>query len=115
MAKIPYVNIDKIKELCKSKGLTMKFLSDNILRDKTYFSNIRSGKTRMDDDEVEFIANALETTVEYLTDKTDQKEKPTQKEVDVDKLIETILNLPRDKKEEFAVKFMQMMKEDSDT
>ena len=78
MAKIPYVNIDKIKELCKSKGLTMKFLSDNILRDKTYFSNIRSGKTRMDDDEVEFIANALETTVEYLTDQSDQKEKPTQ-------------------------------------
>ena len=111
MAKIPYVNIDKIKELCKSKGLTMKFLSDNILRDKTYFSNIRSGKTRMDDDEVEFIANALETTVEYLTDQSDQKEKPTSKEIDVDDILKMMLNLPREKKEELLVKFMQMMKE----
>lgn len=111
MAKIPHVNIDKIKDLCKSKGLTMKFLCDQIARDRTYFANIRSGKTRIDDDEIEFIAHMLDTTVEYLTDKTDQKEKPIQSEVDVDKLIETILNLPREKKEELLVKFMEDMKE----
>lgn len=113
MAKIPHVNIDKIKDLCKSKGLTMKFLCDQIARDRTYFANIRSGKTRIDDDEIEFIANMLDTTVDYLTDLTDQKEKPASDEMDVDELLKKMLNLPRDKKEELLVKFMQMMKEEN--
>lgn len=112
MAKIPHVNIDKIKDLCKSKGLTMKFLCDQIARDKTYFANIRSGKTRIDDDEIEFIAHMLDTTVDYLTDLTDQKEKPTPAEVDVDDILKMMLNLPREKKEELLVKFVQMMKEE---
>lgn len=47
MAKIPHVNIDKIKYLCKSKGLTMKFLCDQIARDRTYFANIRRAVRKM--------------------------------------------------------------------
>lgn len=111
MAKIPHVNIDKIKDLCKSKGLTMKFLCDQIARDRTYFANIRSGKTRIDDNEIEVIADLLDTTIDYLTDKTTQKEKPASDEVDIDKMLEVLLSLPREKKEEFAIKFMQMMKD----
>lgn len=111
MAKIPHVNIDKIKDLCKSKGLTMKFLCDQIARDRTYFANIRSGKTRIDDGEIEFIAHMLDTTVDYLTDLTDQKEKPTSEEMDVDDILEMMLNLPREKKEELFTKFVQLMKD----
>lgn len=43
---------------------------------------------------------------------SEQKEKPAETEVDDDKLIEAILKLPREKKEELLVKFMQMMKEE---
>lgn len=43
---------------------------------------------------------------------SEQKEKPAETEVDVDKLIEAVLKLPREKKEELLVKFMQMMKEE---
>lgn len=93
MAKIPHVNIDKIKDLCKSKGLTMKFLCDQIARDRTYFANIRSGKTRIDDDEIEFIANMLDTTVDYLTDLTDQKEKPAGKSADAIELNSMLLRM----------------------
>ncbi|MBQ3178253.1 MAG: helix-turn-helix transcriptional regulator [Clostridia bacterium] len=93
MAKIPHVNIDKIKDLCKSKGLTMKFLCDQIARDRTYFANIRSGKTRIDDDEIEFIAHMLDTTVDYLTDLTDQKEKPTELPADAIELNSMLLRM----------------------
>ena len=93
MAKIPHVNIDKIKYLCKSKGLTMKFLCDQIARDRTYFSNIRSGKTRIDDDEIEFIAHMLDTTVDYLTDLTDQKEKPADLPADAIELNSMLLRM----------------------
>lgn len=93
MAKIPHVNIDKIKDLCKSKGLTMKFLCDQIARDRTYFANIRSGKTRIDDDEIEFIAHMLDTTVDYLTDLTDQKEKPADLPADAIELNSMLLRM----------------------
>ena len=42
--------------------------------------------------------------------KEEQKEKPAETEVDLDKLMEDILNLPRDKKEKLAVLFMEMLK-----
>lgn len=109
MAKIPHVNIDKIKDLCKSKGLTMKFLCDQILRDRTYFSNIRSGKTRIDDYEIDHIAHMLDTTVEYLTDLTDQKEKPTQADR-ADYLTQLFRKLS-DKNKDILIEIMEKMLE----
>lgn len=43
---------------------------------------------------------------------SEQKEKPADTEVDLDKLMETVLNLPREKKEEFAVRFMKLLQEE---
>jgi DNA topoisomerase VI subunit B len=58
---------------------------------------------------LEKVAHKLNTTVEYLTDQSDQKEKPAPTEVDMDELLKIMLNLPREKKEELLVKFMQKM------
>jgi hypothetical protein len=41
----------------------------------------------------------------------DQKEKPTSEEMDVDDILKMMLNLPREKKEELLVKFVQLMKD----
>lgn len=109
------MNYDKLESLAKEKGVSKTFLCQIVGRERYYLRDCKKNSFIPPQEHIEAWADALSTTVEYLTDKTDQKEKPTQKEVDVDKLIETILNLPRDKKEEFAVKFMQMMKEDTDT
>lgn len=111
MDNLNNANIDKIKSLAKEQGVKIKFICSKLGLAETYLSNVKNGKDRMTMERLEIIADTLNTTVEYLTDKTDQKEKPTPKEVDVDKLIETILNLPREKKEELFVKFMEIMKE----
>lgn len=105
------VNIDKIKALAKEKGVSITFLCQAIGQGAYYFNDVKRRNGNIPEDRLQIIADTLNTTVEYLTDKTDQKEKPTPKEVDVDKLIETILNLPREKKDELFTKFAQLMKD----
>lgn len=60
---------------------------------------------------IDKICDYFHVTREYFFP-PDQKEKPTQKEVDVDDILKMMLNLPREKKEELLVKFMQVMKEE---
>ena len=105
------VNIDKIKALAKEKGVSITFLCQAIGQGAYYFNDVKRRNGSIPDERLRKIADMLETTPDYLTDKTEQKEKPTSKEVDVDDLLKTMLNLPREKKEELLVKFMQMMKE----
>lgn len=105
------VNIDKIKALAKEKGVSITFLCQAIGQGAYYFNDVKRRNGSIPDERLRKIADMLETTPDYLTDKTEQKEKPTSEEMDVDDLLKTMLNLPREKKEELLVKFMQMMKE----
>lgn len=77
MAKVHHVNIGKIKELAKEHGLKMKFFCDQFGKKQSFFADINNGKNYLDEDQLLFIADKLNTTVEYLTDKTEQKEMPT--------------------------------------
>lgn len=105
------VNIDKIKALAKEKGVSITFLCQAIGQGAYYFNDVKRRNGSIPEDRLTVIADLLDTTTDYLTDKTDQKEKPASDEVDIDKMLEVLLSLPREKKEEFAVKFMQMMKD----
>jgi transcriptional regulator with XRE-family HTH domain len=105
------VNIDKIKALAKEKGVSITFLCQAIGQGAYYFNDVKRRNGSIPEDRLTVIADLLDTTIDYLTDKTDQKEKPASDEVDIDKMLEVLLNLPREKKEEFAIKFMQMMKD----
>lgn len=71
------VNVDKIKNLAKEQGKTMKFLCDLLGKDRSFLTCVRNGNNHIDSNELQIIADELRTTVEYLTDKTEQKEKPT--------------------------------------
>ena len=71
MAKLPYVNVDRIKELAKSNGITLKYFCDLFGKKRTYLSDVRSGNNKMDAEELLRIAEVLGTTIEYLTDLTD--------------------------------------------
>lgn len=71
MAKLSYVNVDRIKELSKSHGISLKYFCDLFGKTRTYLADVRSGKNKMDESELEQIAEILETTVAYLTDETD--------------------------------------------
>ena len=109
--KVTNLNASKLKCLLKEQGLSMKYFNDMLGKNRSYLSNVMTGSDSISFDDLEKVAHKLNTTVEYLTDQSDQKEKPAETEVDIDKLIETILYLPREKKEKLRVKFMEIMKE----
>ena len=79
LAKVPYVNIDKVKDLSKAKGISMKYWCDNFGKQRSYLADVRSGKNKLEEYELLFIVGELDTTVEYLTDETDD---PAPKEKD---------------------------------
>jgi transcriptional regulator with XRE-family HTH domain len=95
LAKLSYVNVDRIKELSKSHGISLKYFCDLFGKTRTYLADVRSGKNKMDESELEQIAEILETTVAYLTDETDDpapKEKePVQALDEVEELVLQIL------------------------
>ena len=70
-------NIQKIKAIAKELGLSQKFICDCLGKRRTFLSEVGLGNGKITQEELEIIANKLNTTVEYLTDKTEQKEKPT--------------------------------------
>lgn len=71
MAKIFCVNVERIREKAKENGITLKHLCDLCGRSRTYICDAARGNARIGDYEIAVIANALHTSVEYLTDKTD--------------------------------------------
>ena len=64
-------NIDKIINLAKSKGITQAHICKIMGERRTYLNEARVGKFSIPDDHVVVIAEVLGTTVEYLTDQTD--------------------------------------------
>ena len=68
------VNIGKIKELAKSRGIKIKFICSQLGLSETYLSNVKNGKDRMTEERLFKIAEILGTTFEYLTDMTDDPE-----------------------------------------
>lgn len=71
------VNIDKIKALCKEKGVKQSFLAEKMRVSRGYFTDAALGKTTIPSYRLQIIADALDTTVEYLTDMTDDKARPS--------------------------------------
>ena len=112
LVKITNLNATKLKSLLKEQGLSMKYFNDMLGKNRSYLSNVITGSDSITLEDLEKVAEKLNTTVEYLTDQSDQKEKPTPTEMDVDDILKMMLNLPREKKEELLGKFMQMMREE---
>lgn len=65
------VNVTKIKDLAKKKGIKMGYLCDSLGVGETYLRDVSRGKNSMSEERVFKIAEILGTTFEYLTDLTD--------------------------------------------
>ena len=65
------VNVSKIKDMCKMRGIKQGYLCNQIGVGYTYLNDIASGKNRMTDERLSKIAGILGTSTEYLTDQTD--------------------------------------------
>lgn len=65
------VNINKIKDTCKVKGIKQGFLCSQLGVAKGYFNDVERGKNSMSDERIAKIAEILNVSVAYLTDETD--------------------------------------------
>lgn len=108
--KITNLNATKLKSLLKEQGLSMKYFNDMLGKNRSYLSNVITGSDSITLEDLEKVAEKLNTTVEYLTDQSDQKEKPTPDEVSVDDLIDMVLKLDDKKLAEFVQKFNVVLK-----
>ncbi len=92
-------NVQKIKALAKEQGLSQKFLCDCLGKRRTFLSEVGLGNGKITPDELQIIADKLHTTIEYLTDQTEQKEKPidqmTDEQIDME-LVELLTSLDAD-------------------
>lgn len=71
------LNLTKVISRAKEKGLSNTFLAKKLGRSSaSLFVDWRKGKSKPSENDMEMLADLLDTTVEYLTDQTDQKEKP---------------------------------------
>lgn len=65
------VNIDKIKELAKSKGISITYICDQFGTARGYLNDVARGKNSMSEERVYKAAQILGTSFEYLMDITD--------------------------------------------
>ena len=94
LAKVYNSNIEKIIELAKEKGIKMKYFCDQFGKQRSFMTDIKNRKNFLEEEQLQFVATELNTTVEYLTDQTEQKEKPTvQTDDELDPEIEELLDL----------------------
>jgi transcriptional regulator with XRE-family HTH domain len=103
------VNIDKIKSLAKEKGVSITFLCQAIGQGAYYFNDVKKRNGTIPDDRMEKICDILGTTVDYLTDKTEQKEKPTQ--ADRADYMTQLFRKLSDKNKDILIEIMEKMLE----
>lgn len=103
------VNIDKIKSLAKEKGVSITFLCQAIGQGAYYFNDVKRRNGSIPDDRLDKIAEILGTTKEYLTDMSDQKEKPTQ--ADRADYMTQLFRKLSDKNKDILIEIMEKMLE----
>ena len=92
------VNVDKIKAMAKKQGITVTFLCQKCGMDRGYLNDVAKRGGKMPDDRILKIAEALDTSYEYLTDQIDDPTPPTinkdslssQEEVVVNHMVEVL-------------------------
>lgn len=69
-------NMNKIKTLAKEQGLSLSYICEKKLGlTKVYFNNITKSNSDIPDERLKIIADTLNTTVEYLRDETEIRDK----------------------------------------
>lgn len=71
------LNLTKLENLIKQHGWSKTYFSDLFGKNKGWIGDMKRGNGLPDENVLQQIADKLNTTVEYLTDKTDIKNKPT--------------------------------------
>lgn len=91
---------ERIKELAKERDITLAVLCRKIGVSRTYFSEASARERSFSIDRLKQIADALDTTTEYLLGETNQKEKPIDIIDGLDEKSRLIIDLMSDLSEE---------------
>ena len=68
------ITTQRVRELCDEQGRSLKFLCDKIgVKSRTYFHDIEKHGREIPSDKLSLIAEALDTSVDYLLGNTDVK------------------------------------------
>ena len=67
----------RIKDLAKAQGKSLSYICQLIGRKVYYLNDLKKSSEMMGEPDLKVIADELNTTPEYLSGKTDIKEKPT--------------------------------------
>jgi len=70
------LNISKVESLIKEKGWSKAYFCKRFNHSRTWIDDWKRDRGIPDDNMLTQIADLLGTTIEYLTDKSDQKNKP---------------------------------------
>ena len=89
------VNLEKIRSLSKAKGLSLSFICSQIGVARVYFIDVERYNRVIPEERLEKIADLLGTTVEYLTDQTDDPNKEKKPAAISDELWDMIQNDPK--------------------
>lgn len=70
------LNVANLENLAKENGKSFSFLSEKVLNKyRTFLKDVKAGKAKVSDEQIQKLADALSTTSEYLKGETDTKEK----------------------------------------
>lgn len=69
------VNVTKIRQLAKEKGISIPYLCELCGRSRGWFRDVAGNNSDIPEDKLQIIADALGTTTDYLRDKSEQKNK----------------------------------------
>lgn len=86
MDKLRKIDVDRIKQLAKTQGLTLTYLCKCINKYSTFLACVRLGKDSISATELEVIAHKLGTSAAYLTGETDDpqaSDRPQPTELDL--------------------------------
>lgn len=73
-------NVERAKQIAKSKGINFAFVCREIGKSRSYLSEMLASSRDLPEKMLEPVAQALGVTVEELTGESEQKEKPTPSE-----------------------------------
>ena len=80
------INLEKLRSLIKEKGWTVSYFCKLMGHSRSWLIDMSKGKGLPDENTLRAIADKLDTTVDYLTDKTDVKEQKNKPVAESDEL-----------------------------
>ena len=96
------VNLEKLKKAIKEKGISQAYICRELGKNRHFLNDLWLGRTSLSLDQIVIIASILHTSVEYLTDQTDetaQKKETASNDDLINALVAKIMSLPDEDRE----------------